>query len=244
MQEKRLRKQEMEEQAKGSPQAESCHKQTAGGTLKRKVPARVSLTPPGSSSPSSTTPAPNITLSTQKVPVRKLIPFKPKAAPPLNSNTTRSTRGTAAVTSVPVKQSFSPPEADPESRSQSPSSSREVPDKNTRNSTALPPAKQTRAAPQGPSVESPTTEKQANNNHKTSPEHTTDTKGSAPSSHCSCFIAQAELLFKLQAAHLRVQCVHYTYLSVIISCLHTPGFLNVTSVRNSFIFWAETFRET
>ncbi|KAE8297881.1 Zinc finger CCCH domain-containing protein 11A [Larimichthys crocea] len=129
MQEKRLRKQEMEEQAKGSPQAESCHKQTAGGTLKRKVPARVSLTPPGSSSPSSTTPAPNITLSTQKVPVRKLIPFKPKAAPPLNSNTTRSTRGTAAVTSVPVKQSFSPPEADPESRSQSPSSSREVPDK-------------------------------------------------------------------------------------------------------------------
>ncbi|TMS19083.1 hypothetical protein E3U43_003404 [Larimichthys crocea] len=176
MQEKRLRKQEMEEQAKGSPQAESCHKQTAGGTLKRKVPARVSLTPPGSSSPSSTTPAPNITLSTQKVPVRKLIPFKPKAAPPLNSNTTRSTRGTAAVTSVPVKQSLSPPEADPESRSQSPSSSREVPDKNTRNSTALPPAKQTRAAPQGPSVESPTTEKQANNNHKTSPEHTTDTK--------------------------------------------------------------------
>ncbi|KAE8297863.1 Zinc finger CCCH domain-containing protein 11A [Larimichthys crocea] len=201
MQEKRLRKQEMEEQAKGSPQAESCHKQTAGGTLKRKVPARVSLTPPGSSSPSSTTPAPNITLSTQKVPV------------------------------LPVKQSFSPPEADPESRSQSPSSSREVPDKNTRNSTALPPAKQTRAAPQGPSVESPTTEKQANNNHKTSPEHTTDTKGSAPSSHCSYFIAQAELLFKLQAAHLRVQCVHYTYLSVIISCLHTPGFLNVTEAQ-------------
>ncbi|KAG8007325.1 Zinc finger CCCH domain-containing protein 11A [Nibea albiflora] len=176
MREKRLRKQETEDQAKGSAQAESCHKQTAGGTLKRNIPAKVSLTPPGSSSPSSTTPAPDTTLSTQKVPVRKLVPFKSKAAPTLNSNTTRSTRGTAAVTSVPVKQSASPPEANSESRSQSPSSSREVPDKNTRNSTVPPPAKQARATPQGPSVESPAAEKQANNNHKNSPEHTTDTK--------------------------------------------------------------------
>lgn len=177
MREKRLRKQELEERAKGSAEAEPSQKQTAEATLKRKVSAKAGLASPGSSSPSSTTLAPDTTLSTQKLPVRKLIPLKSKAASPLNTTTTPGTRG-ATVTSVPVKQSPSPLEAEAESRSQSPSSSREVPDKNTRNSTTLSPAKQARAA-QDPTAEVPTADKTLNNNQKKSPEHTTDTKGTA-----------------------------------------------------------------
>lgn len=159
MREKRLRKQEMEEQARDSPEAESSQKHTDEGTLKRKVPAIVSLTSSGSSSPSSTTVALDSTLSTQKLPVGKPIPLRSKAASPLNS--TPGARGAAvkAAPSVPVKQSSSPLET--ESDSQSPSRSREVPDKNTRNSTAPSPAMQ-------------------NNNQKTSPDHTADTKGIAP----------------------------------------------------------------
>ncbi|XP_051270945.1 zinc finger CCCH domain-containing protein 11A isoform X3 [Dicentrarchus labrax] len=163
MQEKRLRKQEMEEQAKGSAEAEPSQKQSTEGTLKRKLPANVSVTSPGSSSPPSTAVAPDSTPFTQKLPVRRLIPLKPKATSPLNSNTTPGTRG-AAVTSVSVKQSSPPLEAE--------SRSREVPDKNTRNSTTLSPAKQARAASQCPAAEAPT----LNNNQKKSPEHTTDTK--------------------------------------------------------------------
>ncbi|XP_030275307.1 zinc finger CCCH domain-containing protein 11A isoform X4 [Sparus aurata] len=173
MREKRFRKQEMEEQDKGSTEAEPCQKQTAEGTLKRKVPAKDSLTPPGSSSPSSATPAPDNTLPDQKVPVRKLIPLKSKT--PLNSSSTPCTRG-AAVTSVPVKLSSSAFEDETESCSQSPNSSREIPHKNTRSSTTSSPAKQTRPAPQGPAADTPTAEKTLNSKHKNSPEHTTDTK--------------------------------------------------------------------
>ncbi|XP_044068730.1 zinc finger CCCH domain-containing protein 11A isoform X2 [Siniperca chuatsi] len=173
MREKRLRKQEMEAQAKGSAEAESSQKQTAEGTLKRKASAKISVTLPGSSSPSSTTLAPDTTLSTQKLPVRKMIPLRSKAASPLNSTATPGTRG-AAVASVPVKQSSSPLEAETESRSQSPSSSREVPDKDTKKSTTLSSAKQARATHQ--TAEAPTADKTQNNNQKKSPEHTTDTK--------------------------------------------------------------------
>ncbi|XP_035518097.1 zinc finger CCCH domain-containing protein 11A [Morone saxatilis] len=149
MQEKRLRKQEMEEQAKGSAEAEPSQKQSAEGTMKRKLPANVSVTSPGSSSPPSTALGPDTTPFTQKLPVRRLIPLKPKAASPLNSNTTPGRRG-AAVTSVSVKQSSPPLEAEAESRSR----------------------EQARAAPQCPAAEAPT----LNNNQKKSPEHTTDTK--------------------------------------------------------------------
>nr|XP_046237462.1 zinc finger CCCH domain-containing protein 11A isoform X2 [Scatophagus argus] len=159
MREKRLRKQEMEEQAKGPGEAEPCQKPTAEGTLKRKVPTKVSLLKPDSSSPASTTVAPDTTLTAQKVPVRKLIPLKSKAA-------ASGARG-ADVSSVPVKPS-SPP---PESCSLSPSSSREVPDKTT-----LSPPQQTRAAPQGSAAEVPTTDGALSNNQKKSPEHTTYTK--------------------------------------------------------------------
>lgn len=179
MREKRSRKQEMEEQAKGSAEAEPHQKQAAEGTPKRKVPAKDSLTLPGSSSPSSTTPALDNTLPDQKVPVRKLIPLKSKSPSPLNSSSTPCTRG-AAVTSVPVKLSSSPLDNETESCSQSPNSSPEVPHKNTRSSTTSSPAKHTRPAPQGPAADPPTAEKTLNSKHKNSPEHTTDTKGSAP----------------------------------------------------------------
>ncbi|KAM7423396.1 hypothetical protein PAMA_011112 [Pampus argenteus] len=169
MREKRLRKQEMEEKAssnsKDKAEAEdaSSQKLSTGCILKRKFPIKVTLTPPGSSSPSTTTcVVPDTTPSVQKVPVRKLIHLKSKAASCLNGT---AAPGTAAGTSVPVKQSTSPQQTESESRSQSPSSSREVPDKNTS------PAKLARAAPQGP-----TADKTLNNNQKKSPEHSTDTK--------------------------------------------------------------------
>ncbi|KAG7495218.1 zinc finger CCCH domain-containing 11A isoform X1 [Solea senegalensis] len=155
MREKRLRKQEMEEQEKAS--TETTLKQTADGGLKRKVDC---LTSPGSLSPSSTTPTPDTTPSNQKLPVRKLIPLKAKDASPLNSTTSpgATVAAVAVVTSVPIKRSSSPQEQ--EFHSQSPRSSREVPDKNTRNSTGLSPSKQAATA----------------DNLRKSPEHTIDTK--------------------------------------------------------------------
>lgn len=198
MREKRLRKQEM------AAEAESSERQTAEGTLKRKVPASVSLTSPGSSSPSPTTLAPDITLSTQKLPVRKRIPLRSKAASPQNSTAAPGTRGTA-VTSVPVKQSSSPLEAETMSNSQIPSSSKEVPDKNTRNTTTLSSAKQARAAPQGLAAEAPTADKTLNNNLKKSPEHTTDTKGTFNSVIHTSFCDPCFCL-RTKATHLSTVC--------------------------------------
>ncbi|XP_074505095.1 zinc finger CCCH domain-containing protein 11A isoform X1 [Sebastes fasciatus] len=168
MREKRLRKQEIEEQAKSSAEAEPAQKQADEGTPKRKVPAKVCVT-----SPSSATLAPDSTPTTQKLPVVKPIPLKSNAASRLNS-TTPGTRGGAvkAAASVPVKQSSSETESD----SPSPSRSREVPDKNTRSSTALPTTKQARAASRGPAAGARTADKTLNINPKKSPEHTADTK--------------------------------------------------------------------
>ncbi|KAM7006216.1 zinc finger CCCH domain-containing protein 11A [Tautogolabrus adspersus] len=160
MQEKRLRKQQLEEQAKNSAEAEPSQKQTPEETLKRKIPARVGFKSPGSSSPSSTSQVPDTTTSTQKLPVRKLVPLKSKAASPPNS-----TRG-----AVFTMQSSPSPETD--SRSQSPSSSREVPDENTRTPITLSPAKQARGVPRGAAAE----EKTLNSTKKTTPEHTADTR--------------------------------------------------------------------
>lgn len=174
MREKRIRKQEMEEQAplssqdKAEAEAESSQKPSTGGTLKRKIPTKVTFTLPGSSSPSSTTVVHDTTPSTQKVSVRKLIPLKYKTASPLNITIAPCT---TTVTSVPVKQSTSPQQGGSESHSQSANSSREVPDKNTRSSTAPSPAKPARAAPQGL-----TADKTLNSNQKKSPEHSVDTK--------------------------------------------------------------------
>ncbi|XP_069370438.1 zinc finger CCCH domain-containing protein 11A isoform X2 [Paralichthys olivaceus] len=98
-----------------------------------------------------------------------LIPLKSKAASPLNS-TTSGTR-VAAVTSVPVKLSSSPSE----SKSQIPRNYREVSDKNSRNSTAPSPAKQSKAAHREP-AEFPAVDETLSNNQKKSPEHTRDAK--------------------------------------------------------------------
>ncbi|XP_039652794.1 zinc finger CCCH domain-containing protein 11A [Perca fluviatilis] len=172
MQEKRLRKQEMEEQAKASAETEPSPKLADEGTLKRKVPSRVGLTCPGSSSPSSTPLAPDSTPPTQKQ-----IPLKSKVASPLNS-TASGTRGAAvpAATSIPAKQSSSPLEAEPKSDSQSPSGPGKVPDKNAKSSAAPSAAKQARAAPRGPAAGARASDKALNNNQKKSPEHTADTK--------------------------------------------------------------------
>lgn len=67
MQEKRLRKQELEEQARGSAEEEPLQKQTAERTLKRKALARHTLSHTEGSSP--------------KIPARKLISLKSKSAP-------------------------------------------------------------------------------------------------------------------------------------------------------------------
>ncbi|XP_029907614.1 zinc finger CCCH domain-containing protein 11A isoform X2 [Myripristis murdjan] len=157
MREKRLRKQEMEEQAsstsqsKGSAEAEPCQKQAVGPALKRKTPVRASLTPADSSSPSSDS------TSTQKPPARKLISLKPKATSPVHSTTAvTTTAAVTAVTSGAVTQSSPPRQAEADSLSQSPSSSRDSP--------APSPVKQARAAPTQEPVQ------------KKSPGQTTDTK--------------------------------------------------------------------
>ncbi|XP_060925899.1 zinc finger CCCH domain-containing protein 11A isoform X2 [Limanda limanda] len=101
-----------------------------------------------------------------------LIPLKSKAASPLNSTASSGAR-VAAVTSVPVQQSSSPRAC--ESKSKIPRNSREVSVKNSKNSTAPPPAKQSRAAPHE-SAEFPAADKTLSNNNKKSPEHTRDAK--------------------------------------------------------------------
>ncbi|XP_034549207.1 zinc finger CCCH domain-containing protein 11A isoform X2 [Notolabrus celidotus] len=166
MREKRLRKQELEEQAKSAAEAEPSQKQIPEETLKRKLPVRVSLKPPGSSSPSSTTQAPDSTIFTQRLPVRKMSPLNSKAVSPSNNIT--GARG-AAFTSVPVTQ-------EPESSSESPSSSKEGVDKNTKTRVTLSPAKTGRAASRGPAAEVPTADKTLNSNKKTSPEKPADTR--------------------------------------------------------------------
>ncbi|KAM3621635.1 uncharacterized protein V6R79_013884 [Siganus canaliculatus] len=144
MREKRLRKQEMEEQANKSAEAEPDQKQTPEATRKRKGPAKAAPSS-GSSSP-STTPVPDATLPTQKVPVRKLTPLRSKASSSVNGTTTAGSN-----------QNSSPPEAKVES-------------------TTPTPTRQTRAsALQGPTAEAPTANKPPNN-VKNQPEHSTDTK--------------------------------------------------------------------
>lgn len=151
MQEKRLRKQEMEERAKALTEAGPDQKQAAEENLKRKVPKRVNLALPGSSSPSPTTEVPISAISTQRVPIRKLIPLKSKAASPLNSSTQIVTRGAAAA-SLPVNQN----------------SFQQKPHKNTSQ------ARQVRAVPQLATEDVPVPDITLKSNQK---KLTTDTKG-------------------------------------------------------------------
>ncbi|KAF7653548.1 hypothetical protein LDENG_00081630 [Lucifuga dentata] len=174
MREKRLRKQEMQEQTSSSSQP--AEPEPAGTATKRKAPARASLTPPPasslsstSSSLSSTSSSLSSTSSSQKSPVRKLIGLKSKAASPVNIAAATST----AVSSVSVKQD-SPRQAETESNSESLSSSKEAPPKNTRSSAAPSPARRARAAPQTVSAQNAI--KMQNNPQRNSPEQSTDTK--------------------------------------------------------------------
>ncbi|XP_030584792.1 zinc finger CCCH domain-containing protein 11A isoform X2 [Archocentrus centrarchus] len=166
MREKQIRKQEMEEQAKaGAAEAEHPQSQNAGGTLKRKVPAKSSLTSPcSSSSPSSTTPAADYT---QRVPVRKLVPLRSMAASPLNSVATPETiAASVTVPSVPVK----PRSSAQQTRTKSHCSARMVPDKKTQISTALSPVTQALV------VATSTADETLDNDQQKSPENTADTK--------------------------------------------------------------------
>ncbi|XP_023136867.2 zinc finger CCCH domain-containing protein 11A [Amphiprion ocellaris] len=151
MREKHLRKQEIEEQAKSSAEAEASPNQTSSDPQKRTLPAKNSLTLSGPSSPS-------LSPATQRVPVRKLIPPRSRAASHLN-NTAAPDKTVSAVPAV----SSAP-------------SSKEVPDNNTRVFSMPSPAKQARAAPQGVAAETPTADEALNSDQKKSPEHPVDTK--------------------------------------------------------------------
>lgn len=122
MQEKRLRRQEMEEQARASPEA-APQKNSAQEKSKRKGSARVSRTsgsPAHCPSPTQSpppavalTPPPTTVVSPSKLPVRKLISLKSKAALVGNGDTpaaATSARGavvsSAATASIPANQSL------------------------------------------------------------------------------------------------------------------------------------------
>lgn len=151
MREKRIRKQEMEEQAKAeATEAEYPQNQNASGTLKRKVPAS-----PCSSSPSSTPAADN----TQNVPVRKLVPVRSTAASPVNSVAAPETvAAIIAVPSVSVKPRSSTQQAGTKSHCNS-------------SSTALSPVTQALV------VATFAADETLDNDQKKSPENTSDAKG-------------------------------------------------------------------
>lgn len=112
MQEKRLRRQELEERARGSPEA-APQKDAAQENSKRKVPAGVSRTLGSSSPPPTATqaPPPTTAASTSKLPARKLISLKSKAALVGNGDTPAAATGArgaaAAAASLPANQSAS-----------------------------------------------------------------------------------------------------------------------------------------
>ncbi|KAM4587804.1 zinc finger CCCH domain-containing protein 11A isoform 1-T7 [Odontesthes bonariensis] len=155
MQEKRLRKQEMEEQATSS--TEASQKQTTSGPLKRKITPKIKLTPLDSYSPSSRT--------RPKVHIHKLI--SPTSKETLNSTPDTAAAALTTVASVSVKQSSSPQQAESQIRS------REVPHRSTRSSAAQPTARPARET--SGSAESPT-DHSLGNNQTSSPEHTVDSK--------------------------------------------------------------------
>lgn len=122
MQEKRLRRQELGELARGSPEA-ALQKDPAQEKSKRKVPAGVSRTL-GSSSPplpptttqtpplpptTTQTPPPTTAVSTGKLPTRKLISLKSKAALVGNGETcaAATSAGGGAAALLPANQSSS-----------------------------------------------------------------------------------------------------------------------------------------
>ncbi|KAM9364176.1 zinc finger CCCH domain-containing protein 11A isoform 2-T3 [Pholidichthys leucotaenia] len=166
MKEKRLRKQEMEQQAKaGAAEAEPSHNQVAVGALKRNIPAKVNLTSPDSSSASSTTKVPDSSASSQKVSARKVITHRSKAASGQNSRANPETSAAAvpSVPSVQVRLSASPPQDKTETRS-------------SQNTKQLSPVKQVRAAAWRPSGKPTSADTTLDNQQNKAPENTTNTK--------------------------------------------------------------------
>ncbi|KAM4624814.1 zinc finger CCCH domain-containing protein 11A isoform 2-T3 [Polymixia lowei] len=162
MREKRLRKQEVDEQASSTSQSD-------GAALKTKVPTGARVTP-AATSPSSTTLASDTTSPTQKAPVRKLISFKPKAASLVHGNSTATT----AVTSTSPMQGSPPRQAETDSPLHG---SRDSTAKRKRSAPAPAPAKQARgAASQDPSGEETPIDKTPNNSQEKSPGQTAETK--------------------------------------------------------------------
>ncbi|XP_041836016.1 zinc finger CCCH domain-containing protein 11A isoform X2 [Melanotaenia boesemani] len=146
MQEKRLRKQEMEEQAKSSAEAETSEKQTSH--LKRKLPPKIRLAPINS-----------FPAASSKVPDHKLVAFTSKSAPLANNTLDTAAVAMATVASVPMEQ-------------QTEVGSREVPVRNTRISAAQSSVKPTRQAPGSHDGDEPAAE----NNQMKPPEPAADSK--------------------------------------------------------------------
>lgn len=106
MQEKRLRRQELQEQARGSPEA-APQKDPVQEKPKRNVSAGVSRTLASSSPPPTATqaPPPATAVSTGKLPARKLISLRSKAA--LVGNGETPAAATTAAASLSPNQSSS-----------------------------------------------------------------------------------------------------------------------------------------
>lgn len=150
MREKRLRKQQMEEQTScstsqsdSSSEAEPCQKQTAGLALKRNISIKARMASTASpSSPSSD--APN---QDTKPPIHQVSAPKSKPASPMCSTETAIT----AETSASVKQSSPPRQAEADSPSHSVTNGSKVsPGKRKRSS---PPSVLSKQDSQGPSAE-------------------------------------------------------------------------------------------
>lgn len=120
MQEKRLRRQEQEGQAKSPAEADSSQKQSASGALKRKTPATTCRAP-------AETPPPS------RVSIRKLVSLKPEAPSPPKRTASPGPKTTAMATA------FS---ASPEQ------SSTDFLDKTTRGTVSQPSAQITRESSQ------------------------------------------------------------------------------------------------
>ncbi|KAM4741214.1 zinc finger CCCH domain-containing protein 11A isoform 1-T4 [Anableps anableps] len=154
MQEKRLRKQEMEGQAKSSAEEDSSQNQIASNALKRKTPAKICPASSESSLPSTTTPS--------RVSVRKLVSLKPQApSPPTRTSFSGpTTAAMATVVSGPLKQSSS---------QQSHSTSTDSLDKTTTSPVSQASAQLSREPRQAAEV--PVTDKPVNSIQTKTPEH-------------------------------------------------------------------------
>ncbi|MEQ2180121.1 hypothetical protein GOODEAATRI_032442, partial [Goodea atripinnis] len=155
MQEKRLRKQEMEGHVKSVAGADCSQNQSASGALKRKAPAKICLASSELSLPSATTPS--------RDPVRKLISLKPQAPSPPTS-----TSSPGPATSDTLKQS-SPQQPTSHSRFM------DILDKVTSSPLSQSSAKLKRESCQA--AEAPVPDKSGESNQTKTPDHPVNSRG-------------------------------------------------------------------